>query len=114
MLAMALSMSDDACGGRPADRGSAWVPDPGNDMETAYDWITVALFAMLATTFLQRSVGPRPSGDRTLIYLPPALGCAVADQLGNGGHHVPAAVLILLAAFYIWNVLRPGRGGAPH
>ena len=78
-------------------------------METAYDWITVALFAMLAITFLQRSVGPRPPGDRTLAYLPPALGCAAADRLGNADHHLQAVVLILLVVVYIWGVIRPGR-----
>lgn len=85
----------------------------GGGMETAYDWVTVALFAVLAVTFLQRSIGPRPPGDRTLAYLPPALACAIANQLGNRGDDLAAVALILFAAGYTWWVIRPRLDGTP-
>jgi len=50
-------------------------------METAYDWITVAIFAGLIVLFLQRSVGP--DHDRMWPYFAAAVGCAVVNQAGN-------------------------------
>ncbi len=54
-------------------------------MQTPYDWLTMALFAALIVVFLQRSVDGPPSTDRLWHYLPPAIGCAVIDQIGNIG-----------------------------
>ncbi len=50
-------------------------------METAYDWITVAIFAGLIVLFLQRSVGP--DRDHMWPYFAAAVGCAVINQVGN-------------------------------
>lgn len=50
-------------------------------METAYDWITVAIFAGLIVLFLQRSVGP--DRDRMWPYFVASVGCAVVNQVGN-------------------------------
>lgn len=75
-------------------------------METPYDWTTVALFAGLIVVFLQRSVADRPS-DSTISYLPPALGCAVANYLGNEGHHAIAIIAIVAIVVYIYVVIDP-------
>jgi hypothetical protein len=76
-------------------------------MTTAYDWITVLLFAALATLFLQRSVGRAVAGDRALAYLPPALGCAGSNVLGNTGWHLAAWLLLGATIAYIVLRLRP-------
>ena len=75
-------------------------------METAYDWVTVAIFAGLITLFLQRSAMADPV-DSIYHYLPPAVGCAVANYFGNQGDNAVAIVIILAVLGYIWLVLRP-------
>ena len=42
-------------------------------------------------------------------YLPPALGCALANYLGNNGHPVLAVLVILTIPVYVWMVLKPQR-----
>jgi len=75
-------------------------------LETIYDWVTVAIFAGLVVLFLQRSTAEEPS-DRLIDYLPAALGCAVANWLGNNGY-APFAVLAIAAVLgYTWLVLKP-------
>ena len=54
-------------------------------METVYDWITVAIFGALVVLFLHRSVQPGEPQDTILHYLPPSIGCAVANWFGNEG-----------------------------
>jgi hypothetical protein len=76
-------------------------------LHTAYDWVTVLLFAGIATLFLQRSVGRPVVGDRMLAYLPPVLGCAVANYLGNSGWHLPALLLLVATIAYVLIRLRP-------
>ena len=80
-------------------------------METVWDWLTIFIFAGLVTLMLQRSSEEKPR-DKLWQYLPAALGCAVANYLGNEGI-VWAAVLLLIAVFaYIVIVLKvrlPGR-----
>lgn len=75
-------------------------------METAYDWITVAIFAGLIVLFLQRSTA-EVQVDRVIDYLPPALLCAAANYLGNNGHQVLAILAILTIPVYVWVVLKP-------
>ncbi len=75
-------------------------------METPYDWVTVALFAGLIVLFLQRSAAEVQT-DRMVDYLPPVLGCAVANYLGNEGYHLLAIPLIALVPVYVWFVLKP-------
>jgi ABC-type Na+ efflux pump permease subunit len=79
-------------------------------MQTVYDWVTLAAFAGLIVLFLQRSNMDDPP-DRILHYLPPALGCAVANYFGNEGYPVVAVgVLVALAAYTILVLkLRIGR-----
>ncbi|WP_404338520.1 XrtV sorting system accessory protein [Sphingomonas sp. MMS12-HWE2-04] len=76
-------------------------------MHGVYDWVTVLLFGAIATLFLQRSVGRAVAGDRVLAYLPPALGCAIANYLGNSGWHLPALLLLAATIAYILVRLRP-------
>lgn len=72
-------------------------------MQTVYDWLTVALFAGLVVLFLQRSMAPEEERDRAIHYIPPAIGCAVANYLGNHGMDLAAiATLILAGAYSAW------------
>lgn len=75
-------------------------------METVYDWITVAVFVGLSVLFLQRSSEEKPR-DRIYHYAPPAMGCAVANYLGNEGYMVPAVMVIVCVMAYIYYVLKP-------
>jgi hypothetical protein len=76
-------------------------------MRTLYDVVTLALFAGLAILFLQRSADG--AQDRVISYLPAAVGCALANWLGNGGHHAAAIVTLIAAAVYSVVVLKPTR-----
>jgi hypothetical protein len=84
-------------------------------METPYDWVTVGIFAGLIVIFLQRSVGEGEPQDTIWHYLPPSIGCAVANQVGNhtwsidGGtlDHVVAILGIAAVLAYIWYVIKP-------
>ncbi|MEL6486282.1 MAG: XrtV sorting system accessory protein [Pseudomonadota bacterium] len=71
-----------------------------------YDWVTVAVFAGIAVLFLQRSSEDEPR-DKIIHYLPPALGCAVANYLGNEGYMIPAVGLVVATLAYIHFVLKP-------
>lgn len=75
-------------------------------METVYDWVTVAVFVGLAVLFLQRSSEDQPR-DKISHYLPPALGCAISNYLGNEGYMLPAVLLIVGVMAYIYYVLKP-------
>ncbi|MBO9574358.1 MAG: hypothetical protein J7494_01345 [Sphingobium sp.] len=82
-------------------------------METAYDWLTLALFAGIIVLFLQRSSMENPP-DRMIDYLPPTVGCAVANYAGNKGLendnlllHGIAGALIIGVVVYVWLVLKP-------
>ena len=75
-------------------------------MKTPFDLVTLIIFAGLVVLFLQRSMEETPQ-DRILHYLPPALGCAVANYAGNHGQGVIAAVIILAVVGYSFIVLKP-------
>ncbi len=86
----------------------------GIDLETVYDWVTVAIFAGLVVLFLQRSAGYRPPGDSMLHYLLASGGCAVANYFGNeavagGGlvYHLIAIAIIAATLAFVHIVLRP-------
>ncbi|MBW8812460.1 MAG: hypothetical protein JF588_03450 [Caulobacterales bacterium] len=83
-------------------------------METVYDWITVAIFGGLVVLFLHRSVQAGEPQDTILHYLPPAVGCAVAnyvgnegDKLGNQGEKIASFLIVLAVLIYIALVLKP-------
>lgn len=84
------------------------------ELETVYDWITVAIFAGLVVLFLQRSTGERPPRDSMLQYLIASAGCAVANYFGNkavggGGlpYHALAIAIIGATLGYVHLALRP-------
>ncbi len=76
-------------------------------MQTPYDWLTVAIFAGLIVIFLQRSVGDDEPVDSIWHYLPPAVGCAVANQLGNHGYDIWAILGIVAVLAYIAIIIKP-------
>lgn len=75
-------------------------------METIYDWLSLAIFAGLIVLFLQRSMDEQVK-DRMLSYLPPALGCAGANYLGNNGYDLAAIAVLAATIGYIFYVLKP-------
>ena len=76
-------------------------------METVYDWITVAIFGGLVVLFLHRSVQPGEPQDHILQYLPPAVGCAVANYVGNEGYGLASFLIVVVVLVYILIVLKP-------
>ncbi len=76
-------------------------------MKTIFDLLTTIIFAGLAILFLQRSVSKEDSGDRIYQYAPPAIGCAVANYLGNNGLEIPAGLLLVAVVIYSIIVLKP-------
>jgi hypothetical protein len=75
-------------------------------MQTLYDWLCVAVFAGLILLFLQRSTAEVPR-DKIVAYAPPAVGCALANYVGNGFSGVAAAIILAATLAYIWFVLKP-------
>lgn len=75
-------------------------------METIFDWLTVLIFAGLAVLYLQRSSMPDPP-DRIWHYLPPAIGCAGVNYLGNEGYTILGVVGMSGVLAYIYYVLKP-------
>lgn len=78
----------------------------GQRVQTAYDWVTIAIFAGLLVLFLQRSTA-EVQVDRAIDYLPPAICCALANYLGNNGHDLVAVIVLLTIPVYVWIVLKP-------
>lgn len=76
-------------------------------MQTVYDWMTMAIFAGLVILFLQRSAGPEEPQDHILQYLPPAIGCAFANYVGNKGMGILAFVIMAAVVVYILHILKP-------
>jgi hypothetical protein len=76
-------------------------------METAFDWITVIIFAGLVTHFLSDSTRPEPSNISLWHYLLASVGCAGANWLGNEGHVLAATLLLLAILVYLYRVFGP-------
>lgn len=78
-------------------------------METVYDWITVAIFGGLVVLFLHRSVQPGEPQDTIYHYLPPAVGCAVANWVGNPPQNQGLLSFLIVAGvlIYVLFVLKP-------
>ncbi len=75
-------------------------------MSTLYDLVTIVLFAGLAILFLQRSTEPGPPKDNIYQYAPPAVGCALANWLGNAHYDLPAIGTIAAVIGYTLYVLK--------
>lgn len=82
-------------------------------MKTIYDLLTMAIFAGLVVLFLQRSTAAEPR-DHMYQYAPPAIGCAVANYVGNQAvehsNNMLAGLaigIILAVVAYILYVLKP-------
>jgi hypothetical protein len=75
-------------------------------LETVYDWVTVAIFAGLVVLFLQRSSQEEPQ-DKLYEYMPPSVGCALANYFGNENLEIVAIPLIVGILAYIHYVLKP-------
>ena len=80
-------------------------------MQTPYDWVTVAIFLGVAWLFLRRMATDAVTDEGLLHYLPPAIGCAIGNHLGNHGHDAVAIVLIGCVLAYCWIVLKPFGDG---
>ncbi len=76
-------------------------------MQTIFDWVTMAVFSGLVVLFLNRSMAPEEKQDNIYHYAPPALGCAIANYLGNHDQRVVAIVLIIAVVGYILFFLHP-------
>ena len=86
----------------------------GAELETIYDWVTVAIFAGLVVLFLQRSSRDAPPRDSMLQYLAASAGCAVANYFGNEAvdgrgllYHLLAVAVLVATLAYIHIALRP-------
>jgi hypothetical protein len=83
-------------------------------METAYDWITIAIFAGLIVLFMQRSTSDTDSTDDPLwMYLAAGGGCGFANYLGNEQMHVPAILAIALTLAFVVHFLKPFSSSKP-
>ncbi|AKH42808.1 hypothetical protein FHS61_000581 [Altererythrobacter atlanticus] len=76
-------------------------------MSTVFDWLSVLIFCGLAILYLQRSIAPPSRQDRVIAYLPPALGCAAGNYLGNEGYDWAAYALLAATGAYIIVILKP-------
>jgi hypothetical protein len=81
-------------------------------MKTAYDWITVMIFAGLVTHFLHQSSKPDVSGQSIWLYMVACAGCAIANWLGNNNWHFAAIATIAATLAYSIYVFGP-RGQPP-
>ena len=90
-------------------------------METMWDWVTIACFGALVVLMLERSTEEQPR-DMLIQYLFPAVGCGVANYLGNhfestAGQLGAAAVLVVVAAYVFkvlkWPPIGPNRTDGP-
>jgi hypothetical protein len=57
--------------------------------------------------FLHRSVQPGEPQDTIYHYLPPSIGCAVANYVGNEGMGLISFLIVVGVLIYILLVLKP-------
>jgi hypothetical protein len=76
-------------------------------MQTIFDWVTMAIFSGLVVLFLNRSMAPEEKQDNIYHYAPPALGCALANYLGNHEQRVAAIAIVIAVVGYILFFLHP-------
>ncbi|MBK5264680.1 MAG: hypothetical protein JJE34_05510 [Alphaproteobacteria bacterium] len=76
-------------------------------MSSFYDWVAIGIFAALIVLFLQRSTDEGPEIDSIWHYLPPSIGCALANYFGNDGRDLLAIAVLGVTLAYVWMVLKP-------
>ena len=85
-------------------------------MSSAYDWVSLAIFAGLVVLFLQRATSDGADEDVSLFYyLAAAVGCAVGNYLGNHGQDLLAIAVLVATVGFIIYFLKPFKfksGGA--
>ena len=88
---------------------------PGEyQMDTIYDWVSLAIFAGLVVLFLQRSTSEHSGRDASLLYyLGAGIGCAAANYFGNQGQNLIAIALLAATAAFIIFFLKPFKPTSP-
>jgi len=77
-------------------------------MKTLFDFVTIAIFAGLIVLFLQRSMNEGDFNDDPMWrYLVAAIGCAVANYLGNEVSALAGIVVVIGTIGFILYELRP-------
>jgi len=76
-------------------------------MQTIFDWVTMAIFSGLVVLFLNRSMAPEEKQDNIYHYAPPALGCALANYLGNHDQRMVAIAIVIAVVGYVLFFLHP-------
>jgi hypothetical protein len=76
-------------------------------MNSIYDWVSMLLFGGIVVLFLQRSMSTSRSSDKIYHYIPPALGCAAGNYLGNNDHRTAGAAVLILVVGYLIFYMKP-------
>ena len=76
-------------------------------MKTLFDVVSLILFAGLAVLFLQRSTSNEDDPVALWKYGVAAVGCAVADYLGNQGQAIAAIIIFVLDVAFSAFMLNP-------
>ena len=76
-------------------------------MKSLYDLVSLIIFAGIAVLFLQRSASAEPDTTSLWKYAVAAIGCAVADVLGNNGQMIPSIIVFIALAVFSVFMLRP-------
>jgi hypothetical protein len=80
-------------------------------LKTIYDLIAIGLFAGLAILFLQRSASRALDPIPIWKYGLPAVGCALADYLGDHDQMIASIAIFLVVAVYCVMALHPFQQG---
>lgn len=78
----------------------------GTILQTPFDWVSLLIFAGLVVLFLQRSSEENPR-DHLWQYLVPAVGCALANYVGNQGYAIAAVLVLAGVLAFVHYVLKP-------
>ena len=76
-------------------------------MKTLFDVVSLILFAGLAVLFLQLSTSNEDDPVALWKYGVAAVGCAVADYLGNQGQVIAAIAVFVLDVAFSAFMLKP-------
>lgn len=76
-------------------------------MGTIYDLASVALFVGLAILYLQRAAAEEVDETPLWAYAIAAVGCALADYLGNNGWVYLSIILFVAVIAFSMVVLKP-------